>query len=194
METTTTKTRCPWCGSDPLYVDYHDQEWGVPVHDDQELFEFLVLETFQAGLSWITVLKKRAHFRQVFDFFDYRLVAEYDDAKVQELLNDEGIIRNRLKVHATISNAQAFMAVQEDLGSFDQYIWAFVSEKPIQNKFSSLSDVPASTDLALTISKDLKKRGFKFVGPTVIYAFMQAIGIVNDHLTDCFRYKEVHQK
>lgn len=185
------KNRCPWCGDDPLYVRYHDEEWGVPARDDATLFEFLTLETFQAGLSWITVLRKRENFREAFDNFDYKKIAEYDDTKFEELLENPGIIRNKLKIKATITNAHAFMRVQEEFGSFSEYIWGFVDGKPIHNTYASLSELPANTPLSDTISKDLKKRGFKFVGTTVVYAHMQATGMVNDHLTDCFRYSEV---
>ncbi|CAL2077260.1 DNA-3-methyladenine glycosylase I [Tenacibaculum sp. 190524A05c] len=184
------KKRCHWVTNDPLYIAYHDEEWGVPVYDDATLFEFLVLETFQAGLSWITILKKRENFREAFDQFDYKKIVNYDDAKFQELINNAGIIRNKLKVKATISNADAFIKVQEEFGSFSKYIWAFTDGKPIKNAFERREDVPATTPLSDKISKDLKKRGFKFVGSTVIYAFMQATGIVNDHTTDCFRYNE----
>lgn len=185
------KQRCWWCGDDPLYVAYHDTEWGVPVKDDEKLFEFLILETFQAGLSWITVLRKRENFRKAFDDFNYKKIARYSEAKVQELLQDAGIIRNKLKVRATITNAQAFMKVQEEFGSFSDYIWGFVDGKPIQNSLQNKSEVQANTPLSDALSKDLKKRGFKFVGTTVVYAHMQATGMVNDHLTDCFRYEEV---
>lgn len=183
--------RCSWCGDDPLYVDYHDKEWGTPVYDDPTLFEFLILETFQAGLSWITVLRKRENFRRAFDNFNYKKIAQYEEAKIQELLLDSGIIRNKLKVRATVSNAQAFMKVQEEFGSFSKYIWGFTGGKPIVNSFEKLSQVPANTPLSDKISKDLKKRGFKFVGTTVVYAHMQATGMVNDHITSCFRYKEL---
>lgn len=185
------KQRCFWVGNDPLYIEYHDKEWGVPVYDDDKLFEFLILETFQAGLSWITVLKKRENFRKAFDGFDYKKIANYSDNKYDELLNNAGIIRNKLKIKATISNAQAFIAVQKEFGSFSKYIWSFVEGKPIKNTFAKREDVPATTELSNAISKDLKKRGFKFVGSTVIYAHMQATGMVNDHTTDCFRYNEV---
>jgi DNA-3-methyladenine glycosylase I len=185
------KNRCSWCGNDPLYINYHDEEWGVPVYDDDKLFEFLVLETFQAGLSWITVLKKRENFRRAFDNFDYNKIANYTENKFEELITNAGIIRNKLKIKATISNAQAFIKVQEEFGSFSKYIWSFVNEKPIVNTWKSLSEVPATTELSDRISKDLKIRGFKFVGSTVIYAHMQATGMVNDHITDCFRHKEV---
>ena len=183
--------RCEWSGNDPLYMEYHDKEWGVPVYDDTKLFEFLVLETFQAGLSWITVLRKRENFRTAFDNFDYHKIASYDDSKFESLLMDAGIIRNRLKIKATISNAQAFIKIQEEFGSFNKYIWGFVDGKPIQNSFKVLTDIPATTPLSDRISKDLKERGFKFVGSTVVYAHMQATGMVNDHLTTCFRYKEI---
>ena len=185
------KQRCAWCGDDPLYVAYHDQEWGVPVYDDATLFEFLTLETFQAGLSWITVLRKRENFRKAFDQFDYKKIAKYNQKKIDALLQNEGIIRNKLKVNAAVTNAIAFMEVQTEFGSFSKYIWGFVQGKPLKNKLKSLSDAPANTSLSDTISKDLKNRGFKFVGTTVVYAHMQATGMVNDHLTNCFRYNEV---
>lgn len=185
------KQRCSWCGNDPLYITYHDQEWGVPVYDDATLFEFLLLETFQAGLSWITILKKRENFRKAFNQFDYKKIAKYGDKKYESLLNDAGIIRNKLKIKSAITNAQAFMKIQDEFGSFSTYIWAFVDGKPIKNKLNSLSEAPANTPLSDTISKELKKRGFKFVGSTVIYAHMQATGMVNDHLVTCFRYEEV---
>ena len=183
------KQRCAWCGSDPLYVEYHDTEWGVPVYDDDKLFEFLILETFQAGLSWITVLRKRENFRKAFDNFNYKKIANYNETKFDELIQDAGIIRNKLKIKATISNAIAFIEVQQEFGSFSNYIWKFT--KQIKNSWKDLSGVPATTELSDTVSKDLKKRGFKFVGPTVIYAHMQATGMINDHVTDCFRYHEV---
>lgn len=185
------KHRCGWCLGDPLYEAYHDEEWGVPVKDDDTLFEFLILETFQAGLSWITVLRKRENFRKAFDNFDYKKVAKYDQSKINKLLQDEGIIRNKLKVKATVTNAQAFMEVQEEFGSFSNYIWGFVNHTPIKNKLKNYKNAPANTTLSDTISKDLKKRGFKFVGTTVIYAHMQATGMVNDHEVNCFRYDEV---
>ena len=185
------KNRCSWCGNDPLYIEYHDTEWGVPVYDDDKLFEFLILETFQAGLSWITVLRKRENFRKAFDNFNYKLIASYDEAKFNELIQNAGIIRNKLKIKATISNAKAFITIQKQFGSFSNYIWGFTNQKPIKNKWKKLSELPATTDLSTTISKDLKKRGFKFVGSTVIYAHMQATGMVNDHVADCFRYNEV---
>lgn len=182
--------RCPWCGDDPLYVDYHDREWGIPVRDDRVLFEFLLLETFQAGLSWITILRKRENFRIAFDHFDYDRIAEYDEDKYEELLRNEGIIRNRLKIRAAIGNARAFQKIREQEGSFSDYLWRFVENRPVVNHWSSLQEVPAKTDLSDRISKDLKKRGFKFVGSTVVYAFMQAVGVVNDHLTVCFRHPD----
>lgn len=185
------KKRCFWVSDDPLYIEYHDNEWGVPVYDDDKLFEFLILETFQAGLSWITVLKKRENFRKAFNNFDYKKIAKYSEDKYEELLQDAGIIRNKLKIKATITNAQAFMKVQEEFGTFSKYIWAFTNGQPIVNKFEKREEVPATTALSDAISKDLKKRGFKFVGSTVIYAHMQATGMVNDHTTDCFRYHEV---
>ena len=185
------KKRCDWCGDDPLYVNYHDEEWGVPIYDDDKLFEFLILETFQAGLSWITILRKRENFRKAFDNFDYNKIARYTDTKFEALMQNEGIIRNKLKIKATITNAQAFMKIQEEFGSFSDYIWAFTNGKTIKNKLKSLSNAPATTPLSDKISKDLKNRGFKFVGSTVIYAHMQATGMVNDHLTDCFRYNQV---
>ena len=185
------KHRCGWCLGDPLYEAYHDAEWGVPVWDDPTLFEFLILETFQAGLSWITVLRKRAHFRKVFDGFDFHKVAAYDQDKIEELLADPGIIRNRLKVEATVTNAQAFLKIREEFGSFSQYIWGFTQGRPIQNAVAHYKKAPATTPLSDAISKDLKKRGFKFVGSTVVYAHMQATGMVNDHEVHCFRYHEV---
>ncbi|HLU51398.1 MAG TPA: DNA-3-methyladenine glycosylase I [Flavobacteriaceae bacterium] len=185
------KSRCPWCGNDPLYVAYHDTEWGVPVYDDKTLFEFLILESFQAGLSWITILRKRENFRKAFDNFDYQKIAKYTDKKLEELMQNEGIIRNRLKIQAAVTNARAFMEIQKEFGSFSNYIWGFVSGKPIQNKPASLKDIPATTPLSDQISKDLKKRGFKFMGSTVVYAHMQATGMVNDHQVDCFRYHKV---
>ncbi|MEC3906590.1 DNA-3-methyladenine glycosylase I [Tamlana sp. 2201CG12-4] len=186
-----TKHRCGWCEGDPLYETYHDQEWGVPVYDDNKLFEFLILETFQAGLSWITVLRKRENFRKAFDHFDYKKIANYQQSKIDTLLQDTGIIRNKLKVNATITNAQAFIKIQQEFGTFSKYIWGFVNGKPIKNAYQALNDIPANTPLSDTISKDLKKRGFKFVGTTVVYAHMQATGMVNDHITSCFRYEEV---
>lgn len=187
----STKQRCAWCLGDPLYEAYHDEEWGFPVYDDDTLFEFLILETFQAGLSWITILRKRENFRKAFDYFDYKAIAKYDQKKVDKLLQDPGIVRNKLKVNAAITNAQAFIKIQEEFGSFSKYYWGFVDGKPIKNAFRDHSKLPANTPLSDVISKDLKKRGFKFVGSTVVYANMQATGMVNDHEVDCFRYDEV---
>ncbi|MGG1599014.1 MULTISPECIES: DNA-3-methyladenine glycosylase I [Paenibacillus] len=182
--------RCRWVNEDPLYIQYHDEEWGVPVHDDRKLFEMLILEGMQAGLSWYTVLKKRERYREAFDGFDPAIVARYDEAKLDELLADPGLIRNRLKMRAAVTNAQAFLKVQEEFGSFDRYIWSFVGGKTIRNAWRSLQEVPASTPESDAMSKDLKKRGFTFVGSTICYAFMQAVGMVMDHTTDCFRYEE----
>ena len=183
--------RCGWCGTDELYVAYHDEEWGVPVWDDQTLFEFIILEGAQAGLSWSTILNKREGYRRLYDGFDPQIVAGYDEGKRAELLSDPAVVRNRAKVAASIGNAQAFLEVQAEFGTFSDYIWAFTDGQPIQNAWKTLSEIPAKTDLAETISKDLKKRGFKFVGPTIIYAHMQATGMVNDHLVSCFRHSEV---
>jgi DNA-3-methyladenine glycosylase I len=177
--------RCAWPGSDPLYVRYHDEEWGVPVHDDKKIFEFLVLESAQAGLSWITILRKRENYRQAFAGFDYKKVAKFTEREVKRLLNDAGIVRNNLKIRATINNAQRFMEVQKEFGTFDKYIWSFVGGKPIVNKRSRRGGIPATTKVSDALSADLKKRGFKFLGSTVIYAHMQATGMVNDHLTTC---------
>jgi len=187
------KVRCQWPGDDPLYIKYHDDEWGTPSHHDQHLFEMLILEGMQAGLSWITILRKRENFRRAFDHFDVQKVAGYDEAKIAELLNDPGIIRNRLKINAAIKNAQGFIKIQEVFGSFDRYLWDFVDGKPIQNQFKALSELPGLTPLSEKISKDLKKRGFAFVGPTGIYAYMQSVGIVNDHVIGCFRHAEVQK-
>jgi len=175
----------------PLYRDYHDKEWGVPVHDERQLFEMIILEGAQAGLSWSTIINKRANYKKAFDTFDFEKIAKYDEKKVEELMNNAGIVRNRRKITSTITNAHAFIKVRVEFGSFDKYIWGFVENKPIQNNFKKPSDWPAKTPLSEKISKDMLKRGFKFVGPTIIYALMQAIGLVNDHLTYCFRYKEV---
>jgi DNA-3-methyladenine glycosylase I len=188
--TTTEKQRCGWSDGDPLYTIYHDREWGVPVHDDRKLFEMLILEGAQAGLSWITILRKRENYRKAFDNFDAKKIARYDKRKVKQFLANEGIVRNRLKIEATISNAQAFLAVQREFGSFDKYIWQFVGGKPKINARTSLKEVPPKTPESDAMSKDLKKRGFRFVGSTICYAFMQACGMVNDHLTTCFRYDE----
>ena len=183
--------RCSWCGNDPLYISYHDEEWGVPLYDDQALFECLILETFQAGLSWITVLKKRKNFRDAFDHFDYHKIATYDEKKIESLLQNSGIIRNKLKILLAISNAKYFIEIQNEFGSFRKYIWGFVNENSIKNNFKTTSEYPVKTSLSETISKDLKNRGFKFVGATVVYAFMQAIGIVNNHVESCFRYLDI---
>jgi len=185
--------RCEWAGSDPLYIEYHDNEWGVPVHDDRKIFEMLVLEGAQAGLNWLTVLRKRENYRKAFDNFDPRKVAKYDSKKLQELLANEGIIRNKLKIHSAIQNARAFLEVQKEFGSFDAYIWQFVGGRPIRNSWKSLSELPAQTAESEAMSKDLKRRGFGFVGPTICYAHMQATGMVNDHVVTCFRYKEVER-
>jgi DNA-3-methyladenine glycosylase I len=182
--------RCHWCGDDELYMKYHDEEWGVPLYDDDTLFEFLMLEGAQAGLAWITVLRKREGYRALFDGFDASKIARYSDKKLDKILLDSRIIRNRLKVYSARQNARAFLAVQEEWGSFSDYIWHFVDGKPIVNRFKSMADFPSSTELSDQISKDLKKRGFNFVGSTIVYANMQATGMVNDHIADCFRYKE----
>lgn len=187
MKNPTEIIRCKWCVGDPLYEQYHDNEWGVPVYDDRKLFEFLILETFQAGLSWITILRKRENFRIAFDGFDYGAVGRYDEEKINTLMNDAGIIRNQLKIRAAVSNALAFQQVQAEYGSFSKYIWNFTGGKPIVNHRQTLSDIPATTPLSDAISKDLKKRGFKFVGSTVIYAHMQATGMVDDHVADCWK-------
>ncbi|MEW5786836.1 MAG: DNA-3-methyladenine glycosylase I [Pseudomonadota bacterium] len=187
----TEPFRCPWCGSEPYYVAYHDTEWGVPLHDETGLFEFLVLEGAQAGLSWSTILKKREGYRRAFHGFDAERIARYDEADVARLLADPGIVRNRLKVAAAIGNARATLAIREEFGGLDAYFWRFVDGRPIQNTWTELSQVPASTALSDAISKDLAKRGFKFVGSTIIYAHMQATGMVNDHLVSCFRHREV---
>ncbi len=185
------KTRCSWVSDDPLYIRYHDEEWGVPVRDDGRMFEFLLLETFQAGLSWITILRKRENFREAFDNFNYQKIARYDEARFKELIDNAGIIRNTQKIRATINNAQRFMAVQKEFGSFCNYLWGFVSHQPLQPQLNPRDDLPATTPLSDQISKDLKKRGFKFVGSTTIYAHMQACGMTNDHTSDCFRHAEL---
>jgi DNA-3-methyladenine glycosylase I len=183
--------RCGWSLTDPLYRTYHDDEWGVPVHDDRKLFEMLILEGAQAGLSWITILKKRKNYRAAFDRFDPRKIAAYDTRKKKELLANAGIVRNRLKIEATISNARAFLAVQKEFGSFDSYIWQFAGGKPTMNRWTSLKEIPPKTPESDAMSKDLKRRGFRFVGSTICYAFMQATGMVNDHVTPCFRHKQL---
>ncbi len=186
--TQSSPIRCGWVSDDPLYIQYHDEEWGVPAHDDRHLFEMLCLEGAQAGLSWITILRKRENYRAAFDYFDAIKIAGYDEAKIAELLTNPGIVRNKLKVNGFVKNARAFLAVQAEFGSFDAYLWRFVGGQPIQAQRVSLRDVPAQTLEAEAMSKDLKKRGFTFVGPTICYAFMQACGMVNDHTVDCFRY------
>ncbi len=183
--------RCVWCESEDIYTKYHDKEWGVPLHSDKKLFEFLILEGAQAGLSWITVLKKRMTYRQAFEQFDFNKVANYKEVKIQSLLQNPGIIRNQLKVRAAVKNANAFIKVRNEFGSFNKYIWQFTDGKTIQNAWKSLKEIPAQTEISVNMSKDLKKRGFTFVGPTICYAFMQAIGMVNDHVVDCYRYKEL---
>ena len=185
------KNRCAWAGNDPIYVKYHDNEWGVPLHDDRKLFEFLLLDGFQAGLSWITILKKRTNYRKAFDYFDARKIAVYDKRKIVQLIANKGIIRNRLKIEAAVQNARSVLAVIDEFGSFDDYIWRFTGGKTIKNAWKTMADIPAQTDASAAMSKDLKKRGFKFVGPTICYAFMQAAGMVNDHVVDCFRYHQV---
>jgi DNA-3-methyladenine glycosylase I len=185
-----TKIRCAWCEKDDLYRNYHDNEWGNPVYDDNKIFEFLVLETFQAGLSWYTILKKRDNFRKAFDQFDYKKVACYDETKIQDLMQNQGIIRNQLKIRGTISNAIAFMKVQEEFGSFSKYIWGFVNHQTIVNNLKSMSEIKTTTEISDVLSKDLKKRGFKFVGSTVVYAHMQATGMVDDHVADCWKRKK----
>ena len=183
--------RCGWAGTDPLYIAYHDEEWGVPQHGDGELFELLVLEGAQAGLSWLTILRKRAGYREAFDQFDAAAIAKYDDARVARLLSNQGIVRNRLKIAATIQNAKSVLAVQKEFGNFDSYIWSFVGGAPRENAWETLGQVPSRSPESEAMSRDLIKRGFRFVGPTICYAFMQAAGLVNDHLVDCFRYGEV---
>ena len=185
------KNRCPWPSDDKLMIKYHDEEWGVPLHNDKKLFELLILEGFQAGLSWKTILHKRENFRKAFDNFDFNKIAKYNQRKINTLLKDAGIIRNKLKIEGAITNAKAFIQVRKEFGTFNKYIWDFINEKPIRNKFKSLKELPAKTTLSDNISNDLKKRGFKFVGSTIVYAHMQATGMVNDHVVDCFRYKEL---
>lgn len=180
--------RCPWCGTDELYVKYHDEEWGVPVHDDKKHFEFLVLESAQAGLSWITVLKKRENYRKAYENFDAAKVALYDENKINELIQNPGIIRNRRKIEASINNAKCFLEIQKEFGSFDKYIWKFVNNQPIVNHWHEISEVPATSEISDKVSKDLKARGFKFLGSTIIYAHLQATGVINDHLVSCFKH------
>ena len=191
MKEKKVKSRCEWGTVSQLYIDYHDNEWGVPVHDDRMLFEFLVLEGAQAGLSWETVLKKRENYRKAFSDFDPVKISRYGDKKIETLLENKGIIRNRLKIASAVNNAKRFLEVQKEFGTFDAYIWQFVNGKPIPNRFKSMQEIPATTKESDAMSKDLKKRGFKFVGPTICYAHMQATGMVNDHVVDCFRYKEI---
>lgn len=183
--------RCPWCGDDPLYMDYHDHEWGVPVNDDRRLFEFLILEGAQAGLSWITILRKRESYRKAFDDFDIKKIAAYTEMDIERLLANPGIVRNRLKIRSAVRNAKAALAIQEQYGSLASYLWGFVDGTPLQNRWRSMADIPARTELSDRISKDLKKHGLNFVGSTIVYAFMQAVGMVNDHTLDCFRYQEI---
>ena len=183
--------RCEWSGDNPLYIKYHDKEWGVPVHNDKKLFEFIMLEGAQAGLSWLIVLKKRAAYREAFDKFDFEKIAKYKETKIKSLMSDLGIIRNRMKIDSAVRNANAFIQIRKEFGTFNKYIWSFVNDKPIQNKWKSMQELPAKTELSDTISSDLKNRGFNFVGSTIIYAHMQATGMVNDHETSCFRYAEI---
>jgi DNA-3-methyladenine glycosylase I len=185
------KKRCEWCGDGPIYISYHDDEWGVPVHDDRRLFEFLVLEGAQAGLSWLTILKKRANYRKAFDGFAVERVARYGRQDIARLLHDPGIVRNRLKIEAAIKNARGVLAIREEYGSFDTFLWGYVNGSPIRNIWKRITDIPAETKESERMSKELRKRGFNFVGPTICYAFMQAVGMVNDHIVDCFRYREV---
>jgi len=184
-------TRCQWAGNDALYQKYHDEEWGVPVHDDRKLFEMLILEGAQAGLSWITILRKRENYRKAFDNFDAKKICKYDSKKIEQLLKNEGIIRNRLKISAAITNAKLFLEIQKEFGSFDKFIWQFVNGKPIINHWKIMKEIPAKTAESDLMSKELKKRGFKFIGSTICYAFMQAVGMANDHIVDCFRYKNI---
>lgn len=187
-------TRCAWCGADPLYIAYHDQEWGVPLHDERALFEFLILEGAQAGLSWLTILKKREGYRRAFDNFDVERIARYGEADVARLMGDAGIVRNRLKIESTLINARATLRVREEFGGLDAYFWRFVDGRPIVNSWTDLSQLPSRTPLSDTISKDLKKRGFKFIGSTIVYAHMQATGMVNDHTIDCFRHAQLQER
>ena len=187
------KNRCPWARGDPLIIEYHDQEWGVPIHDDRLLFEFLILESAQAGLRWTLILQKRENYRKAFDNFEIDNVAAYDEHKIEELLNNPGIVRNRLKILAAVANAQAILKIQKEFGSFNAYIWKFVGAKTIQNRWKTMLEVPSSTKESQEMSKDLKMRGFKFVGPTICYGFIQAVGMVNDHIIDCFRHQELNK-
>ncbi len=190
----SAKTRCTWCTDDPLYIDYHDTQWGVPVHDDRLLFEFLILEGAQAGLSWLTILRKRENYRRAFHNFDFRIIAGYGQADLDRLLADAGIVRNRRKINSAVQNAQAALQIVKDFGSLDAYFWGFIGGNPIQNAWETQEDVPALSELSQKLSTDMKKRGFNFVGATICYAFMQAVGMVNDHTTDCFRYSELRNK
>ena len=190
---TNDDNTCLWCGTEPIYVKYHNTEWGVPVYNDRKLFEKIILEGAQAGLSWITVLKKRAHYRKVFDKFNPEIIARYNKPKIETLLNDAGIIRNRLKVEGTVKNARAYLELREKEGKFSNFVWGFVDGTPIINKYKALKQIPATTEISVAMSKALKKRGFTFVGPTICYSFMQSMGLVNDHTTDCFRYKEINK-
>jgi DNA-3-methyladenine glycosylase I len=185
------KSKCEWAKQDPILEKYHDTEWGTPVHDDRVHFEFLTLQIFQAGLNWTLILKKRENFRNAFDHFDYTTIVNYSEEKVQELLQNEGIIRNELKIRSTITNAEKFIKIQKEFGSFDSYIWDFVNDSPIHNGWKELSEIPSNTPLSENISKDFKKKGFKFIGSTIMYSFLQSIGIINDHVRHCFRYKEL---
>jgi len=189
-----TKKRCEWCGDDPLYVKYHDEEWGVPVYDDEIFYEFLLLEGAQAGLSWITVLRKREGYRKAFKGFDYHKISRFSDNKLNDMMDDDGIVRNRLKIFSARQNAIAFLEIQKEFGSFSDFIWSYVDYKPVVNRFETIGEIKATTDLSDLISKDLKKRGFNFVGSTIVYAFLQATGIVNDHKTGCFRHGECKKK
>lgn len=188
------KTRCQWPGADDLMINYHDNEWGTPLHDDLRLFEFLILDAFQAGLSWSIILKKRENFRRAFDNFDYNKIAKYRQGKIDKLLKDEGIIRNKLKINSTVANARAFLKIQQEFGSFDSYIWQFVNGRTVHNGWKSIIEIPAKSPESDAMSKNLQKRGLKFVGSTICYAFMQAAGLVNDHTVDCFRYHEIQKK
>jgi DNA-3-methyladenine glycosylase I len=192
--TNTAKPRCAWCGTDPLYMRYHDREWGVPVHDERKHFEFLILEGAQAGLSWITILRKRENYREAFVGFDPARVARFGKREMERLLNNPGIVRNRLKIESTIKNARAFLDVQDEFDGFDRYVWRFVGGKPIRNRWKHMKQIPARTAESDALSKDLKKRGFSFVGSTIIYAHMQAVGMVNDHVTGCFRYQQLTRR
>ena len=183
------KTRCKWCGTEPLYIAYHDEEWGWPVHDDRRLFEFLILEGAQAGLSWLTILKKREHYRKAFDAFDFERIARYDQCDVTRLLNDSGIVRNRLKIEAAIKNARGVLAIRQEYGTLDAFLWRYVGGIPVKNAWKHMAEIPATTPESDQMSKDLKQRGFNFVGSTICYSLMQAVGMVNDHTTGCFRYK-----